>query len=113
MCCVTLQEHIVSCIAQFSPDEQPELTRNVLTTGGNTAWRGFANRLEVEVNATAAASDLALDGDISVRGSRFGGVDDAWIGGSAIGTLSLFRELCIYRADYDEVGVDIVHQKAL
>ena len=36
-----------------------------------------------------------------------------WYGGSIVGSLSCFNEMCISKDDYDEYGPEIIHHMCL
>ena len=37
----------------------------------------------------------------------------AWIGGSIMGSLSSFPEMCVSKQDYDDSGPTVIHHKCL
>ncbi len=101
---------MLRCIRSEPEDAQPDLARNILLTGGNTVLQGYCSRLQREL---AALSDGLLESPVSIKGSRFGGRVDAWVGAAMFGAERHFEALCISKAMYDEFGVEISHRMCL
>ena len=76
---------------------------NIVLCGGNSMIPGIPERMHREVEDQC--------------GNRYRTIADphrinaAWIGGSILGSLSMFQEIWISKQEYDECGPNIVHRK--
>lgn len=96
-----LHESIERCGFDLSKD----LYENIVLTGGNTMFDGFATRLTKEMITLAPKAvkvKICADEDRS-----FG----TFVGGSILSALDTFPGLVISLAEYQENGPGIVHQK--
>lgn len=109
-----MQDRVVTCLEQFQEQEAmlTDLCDNVLVTGGTTALPNLALRLQSEINSCIARTESEVP-SVTVSSSKFGGSLDAWVGAAALANLTVFPELCISRAEFDEFGSDIAHRKCL
>jgi len=82
-----------------------ELYNNIILSGGNTMFSGFAERLTKELIAVAPP---ALKIKVVANPERRLSV---WIGGSILGSLSTFQAMPISKSEYEEHGGVIVHKK--
>ncbi|XP_072043430.1 actin-6-like [Amphiura filiformis] len=85
----------------INTDLHPILYRNIILAGGNTAFRGFQERLQAELLEFAPLA-LAIK-DVSVDGS-LDRVHAAWCGGAILGSSSVFSEWLITKEEYEEKG---------
>jgi actin-related protein len=97
-----IQNVIHDVIAQCI-DTRRELYGNIVLTGGNTSFRGFAERLKKELKLLAP-STMPID---VVGAPKYA----AWIGGSLIGEQEWFPDMAMSKAGYDESGPGLVHGK--
>lgn len=103
------QADVLKCFRGWKSDEaRSDLQRSVLVTGGCAGLRGICSRLQSELDIL---NDSGLP--LKVVPSKYGGTLDAWVGASMVSQLRGFEDLCITRAQYDEVGSDIAHRKCL
>eukprot|EP01083_Nonionella_stella_P000474 1341_1 len=132
---------LCNSIKKCDKEMQNELFENIVLSGGNTMLDGFEQRLVKEVKALVSNKTLidgylremnkaqptkALYKDIvgllnnytsfrpdvgsSKKESRF---YLPWIGGSVMTSTSEFKDICITRDEYDEVGPAMVHRKCI
>jgi actin-related protein len=86
-------------------DVRKSLYDNVVLSGGTTMFSGIAERLSLELMALAPAS---MKVKVVAPPERKYSV---WIGGSILSSLSTFGTMWITKAEYDEMGPQIVHKK--
>jgi len=78
---------------------------NVVLAGGATATRGLPARLEKELKTLVpAGTKLGINTPPSPQYA-------SWLGGSIIGSLSLFQSLAISKQDYQETGASLFLRK--
>ena len=86
-------------------DIRNTLFQNVVLSGGNTLFPGFAERIRRDLTA------LAWDGcNINVI-ARPGRMHSAWIGGSVFAYLSSIKDTWVTKQEYDRTGPTVVHSK--
>jgi len=91
-----------------------DLYSNIVPSGGSTMFRGFDRRLRKEIKAISP-----INTNIKIVPPRKQHVQDArhprrhlaWVGGSILGSMDSFKELCISKDDHEEYGPSIVHRK--
>ncbi|XP_037080610.1 actin-85C-like [Pollicipes pollicipes] len=88
-------------------DVRKDLYENIVLSGGSSMFNGLDERLQKDVQGMAPSS---MKVKVMADASRKFFV---WIGGSVLASLSTFQQMWITRAEYDDVGVDIVHRKVL
>mmetsp|Transcript_162982 Transcript_162982/g.313067 ORF Transcript_162982/g.313067 Transcript_162982/m.313067 type:complete len:379 (-) Transcript_162982:114-1250(-) len=93
------------CIMACDIDVRRDLYKNIVLSGGNTMFPGIDARLAKEVKALAPTN---VNVKVAASPQRRYLV---WMGASIVAQLSSFNQLLIWKADYDEVGPGIVHQK--
>jgi len=76
---------------------------NILLSGGNTMFQGIGDRLKREMKEDAKKNI----GYISPMERKY----TTWIGGSIIASLSTFQVMWMTKAEYLEIGENIVHRK--
>ncbi len=96
---------VFSSITSCGIDIRKTLFNNILLSGGNTMFPGFAERLKREVSSlipygTSCEVNAPADRDVSV-----------WKGGSVLASLDSFRESWITAEEYEEYGPSIIHIK--
>ncbi|OWF48765.1 Actin, non-muscle 6.2 [Mizuhopecten yessoensis] len=96
-----LHNSVMSC----DIDIRRDMYSNVVLSGGSTMFPGFADRLKKEMNAIVPSSMKVRVIDAPERKYY------VWIGGSILGSLSTFQQMCISKQEYDECGPGIVHRK--
>nr|AFK44654.1 unknown [Lotus japonicus] len=78
---------------------------NIVLSGGSTMFPGIADRLTKEIISIAPSS---IRIKVVAPPERKYSV---WIGGSILASLSTFQQMWVTKAEYDESGPSIVHQK--
>ena len=91
---------IVQSIAKGGANN--DMYSNIVLSGGNTLFAGFAERLTKELTQVAPAVNVVASPE-----RKF----SAWIGASILGSLSTFEQMWISKAEYEEAGASIVHRK--
>lgn len=66
---------------------------------------GFADRMQNEMTALALPENTIR---IAASPER---KYSTWIGGSILGSFSIFRKMCISKQDYDDSGPSIMHRQ--
>ncbi|XP_071166900.1 actin CyI, cytoplasmic-like [Mytilus edulis] len=100
-----IHEMIHNSIMMSDIDIRKDLYSNIMLSGGSTMFPGIADRLKKEMEAL---SPSAMKTKIIAPPER---KYSAWIGGSILGSLSTFWQMCISKQEYDESGPSIVHRK--
>ena len=80
-----------------------QMYSNIVLCGGNSMIPGIRERMHREVEDQCGNWYRTI-----ADPQRF---NAAWIGGSIIGSLSIFKDIWISKQDYDECGPNIVHRK--
>ena len=100
-----IDETTYNSIMKCDADIRKDMFANIVLSGGNTMFRGFADRMHKEITILAPPTTR-----IKVLGHHEQNLS-AWIGGSILASLSIFQQLWITKKEYDEVGPSIVHHK--
>ncbi|KAH0788897.1 Act1p [Histomonas meleagridis] len=85
-------------------DLKAQMFGNIMLTGGNSMFPGFAERLEKDISAIEKNEKVNV---IALPNRK----NAAWIGGSVLVSLATFSQAWITKAEYDEVGPSIMHLK--
>ena len=100
-----VHEFCANAIRRTDTDLHQTLYGNIVLSGGNTMFPGFAERLKKEV------SQLVPSGtDVNVV-TPADHCWSAWDGGSIVASMPTFHKMCIKKEDYDEYGPILVHSK--
>ncbi|GIY33279.1 actin-6 [Caerostris darwini] len=95
----TLYDAVMKC----DVDIRRDILDNVLLSGGNTLFPGIATRLREELQ-DLCPSKVRVWAPAERRYA-------VWLGGSILGSLSTFQDICISQKEYDDYGPKIVHRK--
>lgn len=98
-------EAVYNSIIKSDVDVRKELYGNVILSGGTTMLSGLSERIHKEVSVRCPPT---MKVKVIAQPERKFMV---WIGGSVMASLSTFQSMWITKADYDEVGPNIVHRK--
>jgi actin-related protein len=98
---------VMKSIAKCDIDVRKDLFENVVLSGGTTMFPGLPERLTKEL---VAAGPAGLQPRVIAPPERKYSV---WIGGSILSSLATFQSMWVQKAEYDENGVNIVHQKCM
>lgn len=102
-----IHELIRDAIMKCDANIRSTMFGNVILAGGNTMFRGIETRLSNELAALAPAETRIKI--VAPPERKY----STWIGGSILGSLSSFPNMCISKAEYDEFGSAIVLRKCL
>jgi len=97
---MSLQEMILDSLNKCDQDLKAELYGNIVLSGGTTLMKGFANRVKAEINKFPNKQISRSDINYIIEGNRRYA---AWIGGSMLGSLSVFQGLAIKKVEYEEI----------
>jgi actin len=86
-------------------DIRKALYANIVLSGGNTMYPGFADRLNKEISGLAPST---MDVKIFAPPER---IYSVWTGGTILASLQSFNKKWISKKEYDECGSNIVHRK--
>ncbi len=100
-----VHELVHGAIMKIHPDIQKFVYGNIVLTGGNTMFRGFADRLQKEL-APRTPPDMRAK-VIAPPERKY----STWIGGSILTSLSTFQDCWITKEEYNECGPIIVNRK--
>jgi actin beta/gamma 1 len=100
-----IHEQVFQSIMKCDVDIRKDLYSNVVLSGGNTMFEGIDARLTKELTALAPST---MKIKVLAPPERKYSV---WIGGSILASLSTFQQMWISKAEYDESGPTIVHDK--
>ncbi|CAM5999745.1 unnamed protein product [Sphagnum balticum] len=103
----SLPAAIIKSIMTAGLDLRRSLVNSIVLSGGNTMFRGLEGRLANELKSLMPGT-MSSSLRILAPSDRSNSV---WNGGSILTSLSTFEDQWITKADYDEIGSDIVHQK--
>ncbi|VDP90241.1 unnamed protein product [Echinostoma caproni] len=92
-------------IETCAPHVHDTLYTNITPSGGGTMFRGFVERLQKEVTRLCPAGQTVC---VHSNPDRKYAV---WIGGSILGSLSTFSDICVTRKQYEEDGIRSVYKK--
>lgn len=87
-------------------DIRKELYNGIILVGGTTMCTGFHERLEAELVNNLAPKDIGVK--VIAKNER---KYLTWMGGSILAGLGGFPALLMTKAEYEEVGPDLVHKK--
>mmetsp|Transcript_27086 Transcript_27086/g.68032 ORF Transcript_27086/g.68032 Transcript_27086/m.68032 type:complete len:381 (+) Transcript_27086:319-1461(+) len=100
-----IHQCIVDSISRCDPDLSRDLYGNVVLSGGTSLFAGLADRLYRELGARAPPTTRIR---VIAPPER---KHSAWIGGSILASLPVFRQLCVSRQEYEEYGASVVHKR--
>ena len=99
-------EMVYKSINKCDIDVRRDLFSNIVLSGGTTMFKGLPERLSKEVSNLV--SSTSVKPKVVAPPERKYSV---WIGGSILSSLTTFQSMWITKAEYDESGVGIIHQK--
>jgi actin-related protein len=98
-----LQEAIYKSIVRCDVGFHKDFYTNIVLTGGSTKYRGIVDRLHKEITAPSKM-EIKIHAPLERK-------QTVWIGGSVLGSISTFSQMCISEKDYEEFGAGVVHSK--
>jgi len=100
-----IHEMCYNSIMKCDVDIHKDLYANIVLSGGNTMFPGFADRMQKEITALAPPTmNIKIIAPPEPKYST-------WIGGSILASLPSFQQMWISKQEYDESGPAIVHHK--
>jgi actin len=99
----SVQEITKTAVKSVVPDLHNELFENIVLAGGNSLFKGFAERMADELRALLSATMKVRVVEPPER------LYSTWIGGSVVASLSTFADTCVSRKEYEESGRAIAH----
>ncbi|KAI8361161.1 actin-1 [Mortierella sp. GBAus27b] len=102
-----VHEAAYTAVMKSDMDVRRQLYGNILLSGGSTMFPGFEQRMKREITKRVAPSVEVRT--IALPGRKY----SAWIGGSILASLSLFNDVWITKAEYEEYGSKIIHRKTV
>ncbi|XP_078690965.1 actin, cytoplasmic 1-like [Branchiostoma floridae x Branchiostoma belcheri] len=99
-------EITLTTVKRCDVDITKHMYSNIVLSGGNTMFPGFAERM-MQQEITALAPINTKIKTVAPPDRKY----SAWIGGSILTSLSTFKEMWITKDEYDESGPVIVHRK--
>jgi len=92
---------VFEAIQKCESSQRKALAAKVFLAGGSTLIKGFAARLEKELNKLGSSSlEFKVAAPTTERRPEYA----AWIGGSILGSLSSFSSLSVTKQQYEESG---------
>ncbi len=102
-----IHEQVYQSIQKSDVDVRKDLYQNIVLVGRSTMFSGLPERLTKEVQKLAPQNISSKIKVISVPEREH----SIWVGGSILSSISTFDTMWITKAEYEEVGPTIVHQK--
>eukprot|EP00924_Labyrinthula_sp_SR-Ha-C_P009324 snap_masked-scaffold_2-processed-gene-20.13-mRNA-1 protein AED:0.03 eAED:0.03 QI:0/-1/0/1/-1/1/1/0/378 len=100
-------EFIFESLMRCPIDIRRDFYYSIILTGGNTMFKGFADRVSKDLEALLPNNIYAKT--VAPPERKY----STWIGGSIIASLSTFEYYWILRDEYDELGPDLLEEKCL
>jgi actin-related protein len=100
-----IQDVTYNSIMKCDMDIRKALYTNIVLSGGNTMFPGFADRFKKEMTELAPPT-MKVNVAATPERKYF-----VWIGGSLLASLQRFQEMWIPKHKYDECGPNVVHRK--
>ena len=105
--CAGVHEICHGSIMKCDMDMRKHMYCNIVLSGGNTVFPGFAERVTKEI--TSLVPSTVRVKTIAPPERKY----SVWIGGSILASLSTFQLMWISKQEYDESGPAIVHRKCI
>eukprot|EP00924_Labyrinthula_sp_SR-Ha-C_P009274 snap_masked-scaffold_2-processed-gene-18.53-mRNA-1 protein AED:0.32 eAED:0.32 QI:0/-1/0/1/-1/1/1/0/369 len=100
-----ISELVFDSLFKCPIDVRKDLYSNILLSGGNTLFEGFAKRLESDLSKLCPESFRIKV--VHPPGRKY----SAWIGGSILSYLSTFQTCWILREEYEHLGLALIYEK--
>ncbi|XP_060522899.1 actin-like [Cylas formicarius] len=100
-----IHEMVYRSIMNCDIDLRRDFANNIVLSGGTTLLKDFEHRLKTELDTRVSLSmriSIMADKDRKYY---------VWRGGSILGSLSTFRNVCVSKKEYDEYGISTVAKK--
>ncbi|WVQ78623.1 hypothetical protein IAT38_000709 [Cryptococcus sp. DSM 104549] len=83
------------------------LLQNIVVVGNTSLTRGFTERLDMELAATMPNQKAKIHSPTIPFERKYA----SWVGGSILASLGTFHQLWVTKDEYEEHGMNIVHQR--
>lgn len=103
-----IDQAVFDSIQKADMDVRKDLFANIVLSGGTTMIKNLDKRLEKELNILKP-SRMGKVKIIALPERKY----SVWIGGSILSSLPTFENTWIYKKEYDECGVQIIHRKCM
>lgn len=100
-----IHKTLFSCIERCDSCLRKDLCANILLAGGNTMFKGLADRIEKEITALAPTMQI----NVTAPECKY----SAWLGGSILASLPTFPQMIVTQDEYHDAGGSVVHRKCL
>ncbi|KAJ3215407.1 Actin-like 6A [Dinochytrium kinnereticum] len=94
---------IQSAISSCDVDIRYQLGLNVVLSGGNTQFNGYADRMMNSLATNTLGIKFRVHASNSSTERKYG----PWIGGSILASLGTFHQMWISKKEYEEKGVSV------
>ena len=105
--CPGIHEDCFNSIQKIDMEIRKDLYSNIVLSGGNTLFQGFPERMTKEIQKLTPSATASKVQIIALPERKY----SAWIGASIFSALSNFQCMWITKAEYDDIGEEIVHKK--
>lgn len=105
---VGIDRAVNDSIQRADMDVRRDLYSNIVLSGGTTLIKDLDKRLAKELNILKPSK--MCDVKIVAPSERRYSV---WMGGSILSSLDSFRNAWIYKSEYEDCGIDIIHKKCM
>lgn len=99
---------VFKAVRMCDTDVRRDLFKSILLAGGNCQFKGFQDRMQKELRMLLNSANLALPVNVYPADNKSMG---SLSGGLAAASIPAFKEQCITKKEYKEVGPMIVHRK--
>lgn len=106
-----VHECLADCIFKSDLDLRKTLFSQIVLAGGSTMYAGYGDRL---LNEVRKLTQKATCGSVKIRISAPPNRKVlTWLGGSILASLATFKTMWITRAQFEEHGANILHERSL
>lgn len=105
---VPIPQLVMNALRANDVDLHPTLLQNIVVVGGTTLLPGFLDRLNYDLTRLAGNARPKIEAPGNMVARKY----SSWLGGSNLASLGTFHQLWIGRAEYMEVGKNVVHRRA-
>merc|ERR1712113_1050942 len=103
---IGIHQVLVNALLKSDRELRRKLSPNIRLVGGSTMFNGLGDRLVSEVRKL-----LLSDTKIKITALRRSRTIAAWIGGSILASLSIFKKMWITAQEWNEHGNQVIFKK--
>ncbi|WWC69200.1 uncharacterized protein I206_103137 [Kwoniella pini CBS 10737] len=104
---VSLSQLVHDSIMACDVDVRASLLQNIVVVGNTSLTRGLIERLDVELAALMPSQKIKIHSPTIPFERKYA----SWVGGSVLASLGTFHQLWVTKDEYEEHGINIVHQR--